>query len=74
MIFMYVYMNCLNISLVNGGKAGVRARADLKSRRKESRIVKSSLLGVLLSCAIAPLRAESLSGLLRATKFWAGFF
>ncbi len=76
---MYIYMNCLNISLVDsrGGRTragvGIGAGTGLKSGSKEPEVVEPDLLGVLSSCTILPLGVESLSSLLGATELCEKF-
>lgn len=59
-----------------GAKAGtgVGTGAGLKSGPGEPGVTKPGLLGALLPYVMALLRAESLSGLLRAAKLHKGFF
>ena len=73
---MYVYINCLNISLIDGESVGTRAKArvGLKSRPRKSKIVKFGPLEASLPCAIARLRVKSLSGLLEVAKSYGQFF
>lgn len=55
-------MNYLNSSLVDS-KIRVGVGANPKSRSKEPRIVKLSILRILLLYTIAPIKVESLSNL-----------
>lgn len=72
-VSIYVYINCLNISLVNSRRAWVRARVGPKSGLKESKIVEPGLLGASLTCTIGLLRAKSLIGLLKVMELYGIF-
>lgn len=57
---MYVYMNCLNISLMDGGGAGMGVR----SGPGKPGVVEPGPLGAFLPETEVLLRVKSLSGLL----------
>lgn len=52
----------------------VEDRTSLESRFGKPRVIEISILGTLLSCTIALLKAKNLSSLLRAIKTLKKFF
>ncbi len=75
---MYVYMSCLNISLIDGRRARAEARAKIgagfKSGLREPRVAKSGLLGVSSPYMMTSLEAKSPSSSLRVVDSYERFF
>lgn len=72
---MYICMNCLNISLIDGRESGTRVEAGAgpKSRPGKPGIAEPGPFGALSLCTIALLGAKSLSSLLEVVDPRGGF-